>query len=175
MKKFYVFLCILLALNLCACSGPIKNFPASASIEPATLPKEEEIPRYVIATPYYSLTLPEDWEEKCVWEQQDQEDCTYILNLYEKTSHEEMGAGHLFSIMLLPTTEDWADFPNYTMHGIIFTPEGDYQVIVLYPTDVQFTPETADSYNEMSAQVADILTTLSPAGGLEMVAPAPTL
>ena len=175
MKKFRLFLCILLALSLCACSGKMGKNPASDPTEQVTEAKEEEIPRYVIQTPYYYLSLPDDWEDKCAWEQQDHEDGTYTLNLYEKTSHEEMGAGKLFSIMLLPTSEDWADFPNYTMHGIIFTPKGDYQVVALYPTDVQFTPETADSYNAMAAQVADILSILSPAGGLEMVAPAPIL
>ena len=129
----------------------------------------------VIETDYYSLTLPAKWLDKCIWEITDSDNGTYALNLYELTSHEAMDAGKLCSIILLPTSEDWADFPDYTIHGILYTPEGDYQVIALYPTDVQFDENTAEAYNALFEQISDVLCTLSPAPGLEMVAPAPVL
>lgn len=136
---------------------------------------QSENPSPVIETDYYSITVPIEWLDKCVWEITDNANGTYILNLYELTSHEAMDAGKLCSIMLLPTTEDWSVFPDYTLHGILYTPEGDYQILALYPTDVQFDEGTAEAYNALFEQLSDVLTTLSPAHGIEMAAPAPVL
>lgn len=134
---------------------------------------QAEVISPVIETDYYSLTLPAQWLDKCVWDITGVDDGTYILNLYERTAYEEMGAGKLCSINLLSTDKDWADFPNYTIHGILYTPQGDFQIIALYPTDVQFDANTAEAYNALFGQLSDLLCTLSPAPGIEMVAPAP--
>ena len=185
MRKFYLILSVLFLICLIGCGGKEAPEPSYAPVcsdgptETATEALIEDLkgedPKYLIETKYYDLNLPEDWADKCSWEIFDKDDGTYILNLYEKTSHEEMGAGKLCAITLLPTDEDWMDFPNYTMHGILYTPEGDFQILALFPTDVQFTEATADAYNALSEKIMDVLCTITPAGGSEMVAPAPVL
>ena len=196
MKKFALFLCCLFLLNLCACKADVpatevpvsepaeffeteptetEEFSVPVETEPEEIISKEDPPKLLIETPYYTLELPKDWEGKCVWKILDKEDGTYILNLFEVTAHEAMGGGKLCSIMLLPTTEDWSVFPNYTLHGILYTPDGDYQVVALYPTDVQFNGDTMDAYNALAAQLADVLTTIAPAPGIEHVAPAPII
>lgn len=128
----------------------------------------------VIETDYYSLTLPAEWLDKCVWEIFNKDDGTYILNLYELTAHEEMGAGKLCSLMLFPSGDtSYKELPDNQLLAVVDTPDGSYSVIALFPTDVQFSPDTAESYNAMAAQVTDVLYTLSPAAGMEMAMPAP--
>ena len=171
MRKLCLFFCILFLFILCACNAKIDSQPQSPEITPS---KSEE-PVYTIETKFYTITLPAEWESKCTYEIAEQADGTYLLHLYEITSHAEIDAGKLCSIMLLPTTEDWKDLPNYTIHGILYTPEGDYQLIALFPTDAQFTEATREAYNALSEKIIDVLYCITPTVGTEMVAPAPTL
>lgn len=154
MTKKLVFLLVLtLLLVLCGCHQR----------------KEDQ---NVIATKYYTLTLPEDWINQCVHKIFVQESGTYSLNLYEKTSHEEMGAGTLCSIMLLPSSDmTYRDFPDYRLLAALDTPEGSYNVIALFPTDVQFGESTREAYQVLFAQVEQVLCTLCPGDGVEMTMP----
>ena len=130
----------------------------------------------VIETDYYSLTLPAEFLDKCIWEIFGNEDGTYSLSLYELTAHEEFGGGKLCSLMLFPTgDESYKDLPDYQMLGSLDTADGSFYLIALFPTDVQFSESTAERYNEMFNQLQDVLYTLSPAVGVEMAMPAPAL
>ena len=48
-------------------------------------------------------------------------------------------------------------------------------MIALYPTDVQFSENAVETYNEMFDQIPDVLYSLSPREGIEMVCPAPAI
>ena len=139
------------------------------------IPQLEDIDP-VIETDYYSLTLPMEWLDKCVWDITAKNDGTYILNLYERTSYDEMCAGKLCSLMLFPSDDNsYKDLPDNQLLAVVDTPEGSYSVVALFPTDVQYSPNTAENYNAMSDQVMDVLFSLSPAEGIEMAMPAPVL
>lgn len=152
-KKFVFLLVLTLLLVLCGCHQG----------------KEDQ---NVIATKYYTLTLPEDWVNQCVHKIFVQESGTYILNLYEKTSHEEMGAGTLCSIMLFPSNDmTYRDFPDYRLLAVLDTPQERYHVIAIFPTDVQFGESTLEAYQALFAQMEQVLCTLRPVQGVEMSMP----
>jgi len=97
-----------------------------------------------------------------------------ILSLYEVTAYDTFGGGKLCSIQLMPSEDDtYKDFPDYEWLGALDTPEGSFNMILLYPTDVQLTVETMDTYNQMARKLPDVLCTISPKEGIEMVIPAP--
>ena len=100
----------------------------------------------------------------------------YVLSLYETTSHEQFGGGKLCSIQLMPAGDDtYKDFPSYEWLGELDTPDGRFNIIVLFPTDVQFTEDTANTYAELFSNIHDLLYTLSPREGVELMMPAPAV
>lgn len=201
MRKLILLLIVIFTLFLLSCSPREVPFPApeatlseavaeSASTKPATEAADEivptepgvvpatdctvsaELPPNVIGTKYYTVTLPEEWKDVCVFEIIDLEDGTYNLTLYELTSHEEMGAGKLCTIMLMPTSDDtYKDFPDYELLTALDTPDGSFYVIALFPTDVQFNENTVETYNVMADQLIDVLWTIRPNEGIEMAMP----
>lgn len=153
MKKLSLLCMLLLLFGLCACS------------QTKTDPN-------VISTKYYTLTLPDEWENKYICEILEQDEGRYILDLYERTSYEEMGAGKLCSLMLF-TTEDatYKEFPEYQLLAALDTAEESYYVIALFPTDVQFSEATMENYGTMFTQLPDVLYSIKPADGVEMAMP----
>jgi hypothetical protein len=152
-KKSFLFWIPILLLTLCACHQARED---SGSI----------------ITKYYTLTLPENWQNQCIYELLEKEDGTYILNLYEKTSHEQMGAGNLCTLMLFSGSDlSYRDFPHYKLLASLGTPEGSYHVIALFPTDVQFQETTLESYQTLFAQLMDVLNTIRPVEGIGMAMP----
>lgn len=152
-RKFSLLLALLLLFSLCACNQSKKDAD-------------------VISTKYYTITLPGNWENKCVYEIIPQENGTYTLDLYEKTSHEQMGAGKLCAVMLFSTSDQsYKDFPDYKLLAVLDTTEGRYAVIALFPTDVQFSKDTAEDYSALFAEIMDVLFSIRPVNGVEMAMP----
>jgi hypothetical protein len=151
-KALTLLLGFLLTLSLCACSQ--------------TKAKGNE---NVITTKYYTVTLPEDWKGKCITEIREKEDGTYILNLYEKASYEEMGAGKLCSLMLFSTNDQtYEDLPDYKRLATLNTPEGSYDAVVLFPTDVQFQESTLESYTALYEHITEVLQSMRPVDGISL-------
>lgn len=152
-RNFSLLLALLLLIGLCACSQPKKE-------------------ANVISTRYYTVTLSENWENKCVYETTNLGNGTYVLDLYEKTSYEQMGAGKLCSVMLFPTSDkSYRDFPDYKLLAVLDAAEGSYAAVVLFPTDVQFNKDTAEDYSALFAEVMDVLYSIHPVDGVEMAMP----
>lgn len=125
-------------------------------------------------TQYYTVKMPEAWVGKCVDYIEDFEDGTSIVTFYEKECYMTSYSGKICSIQLMPSEDDtYKDFPDYEWLGALDTPEGSFNMILLYPTDVQLTVETMDTYNQMARKLPDVLCTISPKEGIEMVMPAP--
>ena len=189
MRKFSLILSVFFLLSLCGCMSdlktPISNhgsdpvYFAEPEISVTEIPVEDPksdapLPAYIINTKYYSITLPHDWADSCTFEIFKMENGLEILTLYEVSSRQEFGGGRLCSIQLMPTKDDtYKDFPSYELLGVLDTPDGSFHLIALFPTDVQFSEATKEAYNEMFAQIRDVLCTLSPEDGLELIMPAP--
>lgn len=115
-----------------------------------------------IKTEYYSLSIPSSWEKDCVYEIYEREDYSYVLSFYDKVSREEFGGGWLFSIKLLTEFEEYSYYPDYDVLGSLEVYQtGSYNVIVTYPTDVQFSEKTALKYSELSSAVPDVIKSIS--------------
>ena len=143
---------------------------APAEIE-ATVPStsESETPKApIIETKYYTLTLPDEWKEGCFYSVVD----GITVTLREKSGYEAFGGGKLCTLMLMSTDDDtYKDFPDYELLCALNTPDGSFYVIALFPTDVQFNGETAESYNAMAAELRNVLYRLEALDGIEMAMP----
>ena len=181
MKKFAIILCLLIVVAFSGCGmkeaapPPAVTHP-QAPTEATELPKGEETtpPGIFIDTEYYYLPLTEAWFDSCIVEYHQMHSGLPIVTLYEKTAHDALGGGKLCSIQMMPTSDDtYKDFPSYELLAVLDTPEENYRVIVLFPTDVQYDPDTADAYNAMAAALMDLLRQISPREGIEITIPAP--
>ncbi len=125
----------------------------------------------LVLTDYFSLTLPHDWANTCVYTTAYREDGAYLVNLYETDSYREFGGGSLCTLMLLPTGEDYTIFPSYQFLGALKTSDNTFNLVALFPTDVQFTQQTMETYNRMASELPDVLCTLNPANEVELALP----
>jgi hypothetical protein len=125
----------------------------------------------LVLTDFFSLTLPHDWANTCVYTTAYRDDGAYLVSLYEAGSYKEFGGGCLCTLMLLPTGEDYTIFPSYQFLGALNTPDSTFNLVALFPTDVQFTPETMETYNRMTSELPDVLSTLNPANEVELALP----
>lgn len=110
---------------------------------------------------YYSLTLPESWVESVIYEVTPDEAYTYSVSFYHQPDYEAGRGGHLFTLRLYPEWEDYSYLPGYERLGhleVYRITGGD--LVVVYPTDVQFDVETAAAYQARAAEIDDILTSL---------------
>ena len=184
MKKFAFVLCILFLLSLLGCSQgktsdqipattqqPVSEdvpqpteteeaaaVPQTEETEPPTMQMVEKEPAVsTLDTPYYTLTVPQDWAYDCLYDIIELENDAYNLILYEKQGYEDWKAGNLFSILLLKPEQDFTIYPSYEVIGTLQSPDWIFNVAVLYPTDVQFSEDTAQVYNRLSAQIPSVL------------------
>ena len=181
MNKFWMcFLTIIMAIGLNACGTSVQSAGAaepamaqstaetdfqedSAADTPTDAPTDVELskPGMRVETKYFTVSVPESWKQNCVYEvYAENDDCA--VSFYEKASYDAIGCGWLFSIDLIPESEDYSYYPNYDVLGRLEVPSlGVYHIVVTYPTDVQFSEENAKTYHEMFNTVPEILDTIS--------------
>lgn len=106
---------------------------------------------------YFNITLPENWKDKYTYEEIEDEN-GYYMGFYENTSYEDGYGGWLFSIAI-PEEEEISD-PSYDELGTIEKEGKEYKLIVAWPTDVQFTEETAKAYKELSTDNEKVIHSL---------------
>lgn len=171
MKK----LCIAAALCCAVCLLPGCGSPAAdsgaasspaqgegAASEPAPAVSAPEAPASVtIDTDYYAISVPADWAETGEWEIIPGETCGYSLCFYEKQSRRADVGGFLFSVGLLPDDVDYTEYPDYDIRGSVeIDPADRFNVVVTYPSDVQFTEDAAGQYNRMADGIDAVLDTI---------------
>lgn len=116
----------------------------------------------------YTVTLPSDWQGRYTKKTVVNGGCIYD-GFYHTASMEADCGGHLFSIVLMPDSEDYTVFPSYDYLGVLKTPNGEFNMIALYPTDVQFSEGTSAEYGEMTDDINRIIKTVKAMGGAEFV------
>ena len=117
-------------------------------LEPNLLAPSQDIE---IRTEAYTLKLQAEWEGKYLITEQNG-----WLSVYEKGSHEAMGAGNLFSITSFSIGEDY-HFPSYDYLGTYVHDGEQYEFIMLYATDMQATDATRERYAAMKDTVPWII------------------
>lgn len=171
MKKTLVcIIALLVSLTFAGCNNATNNGDETASGSNPQITetqKESEKPKseqetVLVDTEYYTVSIPVEWNDDCIYEVVSGEHYNYSLNFYERQSHDEMNGGYLFGIELLNETEDYTNYPSYDILGSLEVYRiGSYNIVVTYPTDVQFIESAAKKYNSMTAQIPDILKTIS--------------
>lgn len=165
MKKLLLCFIVVITFNLAGCKSSDMN-----NTEKSNPPNEvqnivsvnEEQKTTVVNTEYYTIEIPTSWEKDCFYELSEKEHYNYTLSFYDKASHEEINGGWLFSIDLLTENEDYLNFPDYEILGSIEVYRiGSYNILVTYPTDVQFSENTVDKYSELTEEIPDVLKTIS--------------
>lgn len=119
-----------------------------------------------VQTDYYTITLPAMWANECstdTWHHE--EDTGYGLHVYHTASMNADMGGDLFTIDLYPEGTDYTFLPAYDYLGRLTTPTGVFSVVVLYPTDVRFSEQTASSYRALEKDIPTVLDTLTAADG----------
>ena len=121
--------------------------------------------RIAIDTQFYSVSVPKDWEGNYTYELDYQPQGGYFLAFYELKDHQSFGGGTVMTIGLYPEGEDYSYLPDYKQYGTLTTPDGSYHIVILYPTDFQYTTENASVYEKMADQIPDVLDTIKASDG----------
>ena len=115
---------------------------------------------YTVDLVEFILHFPADWEGKVIVENNFSDHGLWeYYTVYEAESY-AAGAGELFSITLFgPDSKDYLYWPDYTYLGTYESLASGIvrQFVASRPTDVQFTPETQDTYTAMIEQYDTIL------------------
>ena len=117
---------------------------------------------------YFLIAIPDSWEGRYVYEitevpYLDGIPERFCLSFYEANEHQATGAGHLFSILMQMEGTGGVDYPDADLMGIYYYGDPSnadclmYSVYVLYPTDVQFSEENAQSYARLREDIYPIL------------------
>ena len=112
-------------------------------------------------TQYYSVTLPDSWKNKTVYEITNGEKGGYSLSFYHTATRDANGGGRLFTIELLSENEDYSKYPECRYLGELSCRTGSYHVLALMPSDVQWIEEYREEYQKMSSDIPDVLHSIS--------------
>lgn len=114
----------------------------------------------IISTKYFNLKIPKDWEDKVIIDRyEDSEYSLFSISFSEKNDYHNYG-GHLFTIMVEPITDEEIYYPSFDILGQIKVSGKKYNVIALYPTDVQYSPQNEYVYSELYDQIDSVLDTI---------------
>ena len=126
-----------------------------------------------LTTPYFSVTVPSDWEERYEWETSYTDvDDSYRLLFYCKAAKDNDEGGFLCGIVF--STQP-PEFIQYTGGDFLFgaAKEGEaetsYYVSVDYPSDVQYGESTSEEYNSLGDELDALKGSVTLAEGLEKV------
>lgn len=122
-------------------------------------------------TPYYTIMLPAYWSDHCIQDNDsDPAGSPHSIAFYEKQCHTAIGAGHLFTIAVLPESEDYTYRPSYRFICQFADETGArWNIVAFTPTDVQSLPYASGIYGKMYDSMNDILATLQLKEGYTLV------
>ena len=112
---------------------------------------------YTIETTVYSITVPNYWRDYANIEESYNNDRPYLS--FRENLDSNYG-GHLFTIMVMPL-DAYHDFPVCINMGIISNGVNSYRLVVLFPSDIQFSFENQELYTKMDNEIDAILDTLT--------------
>lgn len=107
---------------------------------------------------YYSLEIPESWMGKYICECSPMAAYGYSTSFYSKEDRDDGYDGHLFTLSLFDELTDYSYLPDFQKIGHLEVYRiGAYDLVAIWPTDVQFAEDNAKQYQEMSAEIEAII------------------
>ena len=127
---------------------------------------DPSVPDDVIDTEYFTLPLLSGVHYNILPDGE-----RYAIELYELQDYETNGAGKLCTIKLYKEGEDYT-VPGHMFYGALVTKKGDFQVVVLYPTETTYTPANAKQHQELLKAINNMmLYDLEPKEGVQWLRP----
>lgn len=146
MKK--VFLVLLAVLLLCGCAQDVS------------------VPYDVIDTEYFTLPLLPGIHYNIL-----SDGDRYAIEFYERQDYETNGTGLLCTLKLYKEGEDFT-VPGHTLYGMLVTKKADFEVVVIYPTEITYTPANANQHKELQHLIDNMLVyDLEPKAGVKWLRP----
>ncbi len=121
-----------------------------------------------VSTDYFTIDVPATWSGDYDYKIITKEDGGYEIKFYEHADHQEIGGGLVFTIALYTEGSDYSFYPNYENIGKISTPKGNFDMIAVYPSDVQWTEANQKVYEEMREEAKDVISSVTPAANCEL-------
>lgn len=108
----------------------------------------------------FALDIPDEVLESCTVETDERG-----ISFYDTASKEARMGGFVGSLSAYESPDDYNEMPGYERAGIIEYPDGTWlDLVVQYPTDVQFLPDTKESYNKAWDAFEEIIKNIIPEG-----------
>lgn len=157
MKKFLLLaLSMLLLFSLLGCNNEKSNETSNDTSNG----ESDEL--YTVDTEYYTISVPFSWKSDAHYEIVEGEGSAYTLTFYDKASRDSGNGGELFSIVLLTEYEDYSEITHHKALGSLEISQiGSYNIVVTYPSEAQYSDQTAEKYNEMKGKVDQILDSIA--------------
>ena len=153
-----------------ASSQSVKIYPADGEVDYSiSFDVTGNNDRVIMSTDFYSISIPGDWAQYCLYDYEDMSGVEYRLTFYEKQSYYDGYGGNLFSIVLIPQYENY-DAPEATILSTLNIPGyGGYHIISQYPSDVQFSEAGMSRYTSLGEDIRDILDSFQPLNGTSIL------
>ena len=173
MKKIVLIMIFVMLFSVGCSSGTDQPDTSNADVSEdseETKSEETEIQKkedtgIQVEGKYFTLTLPESWKDK-YYENEIENEYGYYMEFIEKTSSDTQYGGWLFSIAI--PDEATFDEPSYNYIGQINIDGKEKTMIVVWPTDVQFSEETAEAYQLLAETSEDVITSVEPNEGITL-------
>lgn len=114
-----------------------------------------------IKTDLFSVKVPESWSGKVCYQIYKRDYNEYSLNFYHAKSRNAGTGGYLFAISLYMDGTP-LDFPSFEEMGrLIYKPAEVYNVVALYPTDVQYPTECQQEYTKLRGEIDSVISSFT--------------
>ncbi len=112
-------------------------------------------------TEFYTVVIPDDWYGRYTYDRWELDSYGYGIGFNEASSAEDGMSGRLFSICL-QTDQSYLTAPDYNYIGQIAANNGlTYNVVVYYPTSIEFSTAARADYNDMGNDIDAIVASLA--------------
>ena len=126
--------------------------------------EETEALNNILECSFFKVAVPDSWEGRYLFDVVEHATvdgfCDYVsMTFYEAEENALTGQGTLFSIVLLPDSQE-IPYPDYDFLGALRYGELRYHVCAVYPTDVQCSEQTAANYFALCEDINTVLWSL---------------
>ena len=132
---------------------------------------QNEDSSWTVTTDYYTMIIPPAWTGHFNASVSRPYGSGYDLEVVNKESADANLGGHLFTVMLMPQSEDYTILPSYDYLGTMTTGDGTFNVVIQYPTDVQTGDIWSEFYKILNGDKNSAITTIRPVQGVTWTLP----